>query len=233
VNASWYLLRFFRVVMPLPGMILWTFAGLVAGASAMIVIAPSRTAGALAPLLLMQMFAASSGFAVPARRGHYDLLLTRTGNRVSIAIAHWVTSIAPGLASWLILASVEALTTGQAAVCLSSGTCVALALVSTIPWAVTVTLPRFSGGIGWLLVLTMAGITFSPDNPEWLSTPGRAQTTLTASWALLVYPLTSVGRHLSIHDLMLLAPALILAVMSMGIACGWVARATFPLEAAQ
>ena len=232
MKAAWYLLRFFRVVMPLPGMILWTFAGLVAGASAMIAITPERTAGALAPLLLMQMFAASSGFALPARRGHYDLLLTRTGNRMSIAIAHWLTSIAPGLLSWLSVGTVEALITGRAAVCLASGTCVAFALVSTIPWAVTVTLPRFSGGIGWLLVLTMAGITFSPDSSEWLAVPGRANT-LVAAWALLVYPLTSVGRHLSTHDLVLLSPALMLAVMSMGIACVWVARATFPLEAAQ
>jgi hypothetical protein len=78
----------------------------------------------------------------------------------------------------------------------------------------------------------MAGITFSPHSSEWLAEPGRANT-LVAAWALLVYPLTSVGRHLSAHDLVLLAPALMLAVMSMGIACLWVARATFPLEAAQ
>jgi hypothetical protein len=233
VKAAWYLLRFFRVVMPLPAIVLWTFGVLVAAASATIAVSPARTSGALAPVLLMQMFAASSGFAVPARRGHYDLLLTRTGNRLSIAVAHWVTSIVPGLSSWLIVAGVEALITGQAAICLASGTCVAFALVSTIPWAVTITLPRFSGGIGWLLVLTMAGITFSPDGSEWLATPGRSTTPLASAWALLVYPLTNVGRHLSAHDLMLLSPALVLVVASMGIACVWVARATFPLEAAQ
>ena len=233
VQASWYLLRFFRIVSPLPDMVLWTFAVLVAGASAMIALAPARAAGALAPLLLMQMFAASSGFAVPARRGHYDLLLTRTGNRMSIAVAHWLTSIAPGLASWLIVAVVEAVRTGQANVCLASGTCVAFALVSTIPWAVTVTLPRFSGGIGWLLVLTMAGITFSPDGSAWLAIPGRANGPLASSWALLVYPLTSVGRHMSSEDLVLLSPALTLAATSMAVACVWVAQATFPLEAAQ
>jgi hypothetical protein len=233
VKASWYLLRFFRVVTPLPGLVLWTFGVIVVGASTMVAVVPARTAGALAPLLLMQMFAASSGFAVPARRGHYDLLLTRTGNRWSIAVAHWLTSIAPGLSSWLIVAGVEALTTGQARVCLASGTYVAFALVSTLPWAVTVTLPRFSGGIGWLLVLTMAGITFSPDGSAWLAMPGRTDTSVASAWALLVYPMTSLGRHLSTHDLILLSPALMLAVASMGIACAWVARATFPLEAAQ
>ena len=233
MRASWYLFRFFRVVTPLPGLVLWTFGMLVAGASAMIAIDSTRTAGALAPLLLMQMFAASSGFAVPARRGHYDLLLTRAGNRLSIAVAHWLTSIAPGLSSWLIVAGVEALTTGRADIGLASGTCVAFALVSTIPWAVTVTLPRFSGGIGWLLVLTAAGITFSPGGSEWLAVPGHANAPLVSAWALLVYPLTSVGRNLSSHDLMLLSPALLLAMAAMGVACSWVARATFPLEAAQ
>src|SRR5262245_49661807 len=74
-----YLLRFFRVAPPLPGLVVWTFGAVVAGACALVLIAPGRTAGALAPLLVLQMFAASSGFAVPARRGHYDLLLTKTG----------------------------------------------------------------------------------------------------------------------------------------------------------
>ena len=233
MRVSWYLFRFFRVVTPLPGLVLWTFGVLVAGASALIVVDPARTSGALAPLLLMQMFAASSGFAVPARRGHYDLLLTRAGNRMSIAVAHWLTSVAPGLLSWVIVAGVEALTTGQASVALASGTGVAFALVSTIPWAVTVTLPRFSGGIGWLLVLTTAGISFSPDGAEWLAAPGRASASLLSAWALLVYPMTSVGRDLSSHDLILLSPALLLAAAAMGAAWIWVARATFPLEAAQ
>jgi len=233
VKGSWYLLRFFRVVMPLPGLILWTFGVIVVGASAMVALTPARTSGALAPLLLMQMFAASSGFAVPARRGHYDLLLTRTGSRMSMAVAHWMTSIAPGLSSWVIVAGVEALTTGRANVSLASGTCVAFALVSTIPWAVTITLPRFSGGIGWLLVLTMSAITFSPNGSEWLAMPRETGASVASAWALLVYPMTSLGRHLTIHDLMLLSPALILAVTSMGVACVWVTRATFPLEAAQ
>ncbi|HKE84105.1 MAG TPA: hypothetical protein VKB50_10135 [Vicinamibacterales bacterium] len=228
-----YLLRFFLVVSPLSGLVVWTFGLLVVAASILIVFAPERTAGALAPLLLLQMFAASSGFAVPARRGHYDLLLTRSGGRTSIALAHWLTSIAPGVAGWLILASVEALVSGRASISLASGTCAAVALVSTIPWAVTIALPRFSGGIGWLLVLTLAGITFSPGGIDWLSFHPVRHETLAASWAFFVYPMTAVGRHLTTSDTVVVAPALLVAVAAMAFACAWVRRATLPLEAAQ
>lgn len=117
-----YLLRFFHVVSPLHGLVIWTFGVLVIGSAALVYVAPDRTAGALAPLLLLQMFAASSGFAVPARRGHYDLLLTRSGERTWIALAHWLTSISAGIASWLIVAAAETLTRGHAAITLASGT---------------------------------------------------------------------------------------------------------------
>jgi hypothetical protein len=230
VSGVLYLVRFFQVVSPLSGLVVWTFGVLVIADACIVVLAPGRTAGALAPLLLLQMFAASSGFALPARRGHYDVLLTRTGRRISIALAHWLTSIAPGIASWLIVASVESLTTGRASAALASGTCVAVMLVSTIPWALTVALPRFSGGIGWLLVLTIAGVTFSPEGSDWLKLHGSP---LVAAWALLVYPMSGVGRHLSGDDSVMVGPALGVAIMTMVCACVWVQRQSFPLEAAQ
>jgi hypothetical protein len=178
------------------------------------------------------MFAASSGFAVPAQRGHYDLLLTRSGGRTSIALAHWLTSISAGIASWLILASVEALSSGRASISLASGTCAAVALVSTIPWAVTIALPRFSGGIGWLLVLTIVGVTLSPGGADWFSIQSGGGDPFVA-WIFLVYPMTTVGRSLSTGGAMAIAPALVLAAVSMAVACAWVRRATLPLEAAQ
>jgi hypothetical protein len=228
-----YLFRFFRVVSPLPALVVWTFGVIVAGACAIVVVAPGRTAGALAPLVVLQMFAASSGFAVPGRRGHYDLLLTRTGSRVSMALAHWVSSIAPGVAGWLIVCSVEALTTGTSSIATASGTCAAVALVSTIPWAATIALPRFSGGIGWLLMLTISAITLSSRNDASLLRAGESDGFVAGASAFLAYPLAVVGRHLSSRELMVVSPALALAIVSMTAACGWVRRASFPLEAAQ
>jgi hypothetical protein len=228
-----YLFRFFRVASPLPALVVWTFGVIVAGSCAVVVVAPGRTAGALAPLLVLQTFAASSGFAVPGRRGHYDLLLTRTGGRVSIALAHWVSSIAPGVAGWLIVCSVEALTTATSSIATASGTCAAVALVSTIPWAATVALPRFSGGIGWLLMLTISAITLPTGDDRSLLRAGESDGFVAGASAFLVYPLAVVGRHLSSHEVMLVSPALAVAIASMVAACGWVRRATFPLEAAQ
>jgi hypothetical protein len=228
-----YLLRFFHVVSPLHGLVVWTFGVLVIGSAAVVSMAPDRTAGAVAPLLLLQMFAASSGFAVPARRGHYDLLLTRSADRTWIALAHWVMSISAGIGSWLIVAAVEALTRGHAAITLASGTCAAVALVSTIPWAVTIALPRFAGGIGWLLVLTITGLTLSPDGLQWQTNVAGGDQALAAAWAFFIYPISIVGRNLSAHDAVLVAPALMVAGGSMVFACAWVRRAAFPLEAAQ
>jgi hypothetical protein len=233
VNGILFLVRFFHVVSPLSGLVVWTFGALVSAAACLVIVAPERTAGALAPLLLLQMFAASSGFALPARRGHYDVLLTGTGRRTSIALAHWLTSIAPGIASWLIVASVESLTSGSAAAALASGTCVAMLLVSTIPWAITIALPRFSGGIGWLLVLTIARVTFSSERSAWLNVHGAQERPMSAAWSVLVYPISAVGRHLSSDDALIVLPALGLATMTMVGACVWVQRESFPLEAAQ
>src|SRR5687767_5084899 len=150
-------LRFFRVVPTQPMLIVWTFMVVMAVGSMALVYEPSRSGDLMRPVLLLQLFAASSGFEVPARRGHYDLLLTSGHRRIWVALVHWTTSIAPGVLAWLVLAAVEvAARRGADTKLLASGTCAAMGLVSTMPWAITVRLPRFSGGIGWLLVLTLS-----------------------------------------------------------------------------
>ena len=195
---------------------------------------PSRGGDMMVPVLLLQLFAASSGFDVPARRGHYDLLLTSGHRRVWVAPAHWVTSIAPGVLAWLMLAAVEAAASGGADVrLLASGTCAAMALVSTMAWAITVRLPRFSGGIGWLLLLTLSTRVFSPGN-----VPGRHTATDIGSWIwsvweFLVYPAVFVGRELDLGEVLIAAPALLIGLASMVAACRWVSRVSVPLEAAQ
>jgi hypothetical protein len=137
-----------------------------------------------------------------------------------MAIAHWATSIAPGISVWLLLAIVEtAVIAGQPRL-LTTGTLAAMALVSTLPWAITVRLPRFSGGIGWLLALAIS-------TSVWPSTP------LSSAWGFLVYPAGLVGRRLGAEDGLVAAPAMLLAVGAMVAACRWVSRATVPLEAAQ
>jgi hypothetical protein len=212
---------------------MWTFLVVVIVGVTAIVRAPSRSEGVMVPLLLLQLFAASSGFEVPARRGHYDLLLTSGHRRIWMALFHWMASVAAGAVAWLTLAAVEAAVSGGVSRLLTSGTIVAMGLVSTLPWALTVRLPRFSGGIGWLLALAISTSVLSsgelpPGNPardvgQWLW----------SAWAFLVYPVGLVGHELSIDEALIATPALLVTLVAMAAACRWISRASVPLEAAQ
>jgi hypothetical protein len=222
------------VVAPLPPLVGWTFLVLVLIGTFVIVHDPTRSARAMIPVLLLQLFAASSGFEVPARRGHYDLLLTSGSGRVSMALVHWGTSVAPGILAWLVLVVVERAAGGVAATrLLATGTLAALGLVSTLPWAITMRLPRFSGGIGWLLALAIsASVWPSPEVSTGGFSSDDARRLLTA-WGFLVNPSSLVGYDLRPSDVVLVAPALVLACGSMAAACHWASRASVPLEAAQ
>lgn len=234
VMASWYPVRFFRVVTPLPGLIVWTFIAVALVGAMSIGIDRSKTSGSMVPVLLLQVFAASSGFGVPARRGHYDLLLTAGHDRVWMALVHWGSSIAPGVATWLLLAVVEIVVSrGMQASLFASGTWAAMGLVSTLPWAITVRLPRFSGGIGWLLALAISSSVWpGPQNPGG-SPSGNAMSVIASSWGFLVYPPSLVGHRVELNEAFTAMPALLLAACSMAAACRWVSRASVPLEAAQ
>jgi hypothetical protein len=221
VTGGIYPLRFFRVVPTQPSLIVWTFVFVVAVGVAAIVRDSARSVGGMVPILLLQLFAASSGFEVPARRGHYDLLLTSGHSRMWMAIVHWTTSVAPGVIAWLVLAAAELFSSRGADMrLLTMGTAAAMCLVSTLPWAITVRLPRYSGGIGWLLALAIS-TTVWPSAQLW------------PAWAFLLYPAGLVGHELDLHEATIAAPALLLAIAAMVVAFRWVWRTSIPLEAAQ
>jgi hypothetical protein len=235
VRDFWYLVRFFHVVPPVPAMMTATFAVLTLASAIAIVTDAGTAPGALAPVLLLQAFAASSGFALPARRGHFDLLFTRGSSRTSIAIVHWASSVATGIGSWLALAAIELLVSGGTrATLLVSGTCAAMFLVSTLPWAAGVALPRFSGGIGWLLLAVTLATTFStPLLGEWAVTSTRIEDLAWPAWAFFVCPVAAVGQRLTPAQFLAVVPALAIAATAMMIACRWIAERDIPLEAAQ
>src|SRR6185503_10032240 len=140
-----YLARFFFVAPPMPLLMIGAFAVATVVAVVSVIMEPARASGALTPVLLLQLFACASGFDVPARRGHYDLLLTHGEARRRIIVAHWVASALPGVFCWLLLAIVGYTSNSgdSRAALLNGGTISAVILVSTIPWAATVRLPRF------------------------------------------------------------------------------------------
>ena len=152
-----------------------------------------------------------------------------------IALVHWAMSVLAGVASWLALAMVElVVSAGSSTSLFASGTCAAVFVVSTLPWAVTVALPRFSGGIGWLLVAVTAATTFSSGvMGEWTATSTRIEDLVWPAWSFFIYPAGVVGSQLARPQVMADVPVLALALSAMFAACRWVSRRDVPLEAAQ
>jgi len=214
------LVRFFRVVPPVPSLMVVTFLVVTIVSVAAIAIDRSLVAGMLKAVLVVQLFAVSSGFVGHARRGHYDLLLTRGEGRMAIALVHWALSAAPGLASWLSVAAAESvISLGHARVSMASGSIVAVVIVSTTPWAFTTFLPRFAAAIGWLAVFAVCA---------------AVQSSLSVALPLvtLVYPLALVGVDIR-SQLGAVAVPLAVALVSAGAALFAIRRISIPLDGAQ
>ena len=226
--VGWPVVHFFRVVSPLPSLMVTTTIVVAVGAAIAVMLVPSRVEDALAPLLVLQLFAAASGFLSPARRGYYDLLFTRGCGRWSIVVGHWSMSIAPGVLAWGVVGVAEAVgRRGYPGVALATGSLVALLLVSALPWAFTVGMPRFSGAIAWLVVLAALTRIWSP--------AVLAGAVERRSWegalAVFVYPYLVVGRALSWSDIGVIAPPLAAALLLLVGTWCWAACADYPLEA--
>ena len=232
MNSLAFLVAFFRAAPPvtLPIVVcLWATAG--AGALAL---AARVTDGAtvLTPLLVLQIFAASSGFGLAMRRGHYDLVLSRGVGTTRLMTAHWLASIAPGLTAWLAVAAVERLFARGPAAALSSGSVLAFLLASSLPWAFTTPLPRFAAAIGWL-VLLVTSLAIAPAGQQHLVTALRApQPSALGALAVLAYPMGLLGIDAWRLPAGTLAPGIACAVLSMLTAVEWHRRAEVPLEAA-
>lgn len=230
-----YLVRFFRVVPTVPPLMMAAFIGTTAIASAVAMMYPDRGRSALTPVLMLQLFACSSGFMVPARRGHYDLLLMAGESRFAIAAAHWIMSMLPGIAAWMVVAAAEIVgSAGARRSTIASGTLLAMLLVSTVPWALTVALPRFAGAVGWLVALAVAAAVVEGGlRARVFDMVGGGGSWIEAAAALIVYPPLLVGEHLVGAHGWLAAPALLVSLSAMGYAFSWIEHHDIPLEAAQ
>jgi hypothetical protein len=122
-----------------------------------IAMSPGEMDSALGMLLLVHMFMASTGFLVRARRGHFDPILTSASDRSSIAVAHWIVSIAPGLVAWALVALVAALYgSGSAWSAVVGRRACALAIVSAIAWTLGFATGRGAAGALWIAALAAA-----------------------------------------------------------------------------
>jgi len=210
-----YLARYFHMVPPIPRLMIGSFVVLtVAGALVMLVTAHDHAAAAM-PIVVLQAFSASTGFVVPARRGYYDLLLARGATPTRIALVQWLVAVAPGLCSWAILSGLHATLDGRENPLMQPGTTIAFLMTSTIPWALNVALPRFSGAIGWLLLVCLA----STGGVIWPDTVHD-----------VIFPVGLIGRGVG-RDAGI--AAVLLSALSMAAALIWVRGADIRLEAAQ
>jgi hypothetical protein len=232
VTTVVFLVAFCRVAPPVTRpmvLCLWGTAGL-GGVALAAGVAGGATV--LTPLLVLQIFAASSGFGLAMRRGHYDLVLARGVGLAGVMAAHWLASIAPGLAAWLAVAVLERLLSGGTLEALTSGSVLAFLLASSLPWALTTSLPRFGAAIGWL-VLLVTSLAVVPSGQLQLVEALRAQRpSALGAIAVVTYPMGLLGIDALHLPAGTISPGLACAIGSIVGALAWHRRAEVFLETA-
>jgi len=227
-----FLAAFFRAAPPVTRpMVLCLWATVALGGAAL---AAGLAGGAtvLTPLLVLQIFAASSGFGLAMRRGHYDLVLTRGVSVTGLMGAHWLASILPGLGAWLAVAVIERLASHTQPAALTSGSALAFLLASSFPWALTTPLPRFAAAIGWL-VLLVTSLAIVPSGQLHLLDALHAQRpSPLGALAVMAYPMGLLGTDAGHLPAGTISPGLACALLSMVGAIAWKGRAEVPLETA-
>lgn len=234
--GTWMLLfHYFRIVAPVPALVSALTVTVFAACAVLAVAAPETTSAPLASLLVLQIFAASSGVVVPARRGYYDPLLSRGVSRLQVLWGHWLASTAVGAACWAGIAVLERLSSGPVTHdrALASGSLVALWLVSSVPWATNVALPRFAAAIAWLVML-VGMLTTVPSGQAFLAgTLAQETPSVWGAVATLIYPMGLVGRSLTTAQWLTVSPGLVLSLAAPVAAFVWFVRADLPLEVSQ
>ena len=191
---------------------------------------PGSSDAAVAFLIVLQLFAVSTGFVSHARRGFYDPILEQVPRR-SVAIAHFLCASGPG---GLVLVGIGAaeLIAGGRAHAFGASAWTALALVSSVAWAVSVRGGALSGGAVWLL-LSLAFLV-SGKGLRMLAVLKAAELGGASLRDIVVtgllYPMTIPSLNLSSA-----AAAILLGVAAIALAAGveYIARADFPIREEQ
>jgi hypothetical protein len=155
----WFAFRYFRVVRVVPPVLIGGFILAIFLAGIQLIRDPSSAMLALNPVLRLQLFAASSGFRLPARRGYYDLLLTSSAAQWQVVVAHCAASVIPGLVSWFCVALLElAASRAEHTASAAAGTCMAFVAWSVIAWAIAVFSSRTTATIAWVVMMSIPGV---------------------------------------------------------------------------
>jgi hypothetical protein len=151
-------LRFVALVQPPPALAIVGASAVVAFAAYTGTLEPASIENSLGITLVLQMFAASTGFRDRLCRGHFDPMLVGSQPRLPIAAAHWTMAVGPGAAAWLGVTAVAVVVDwARYPLPLTARAVVALFYVSTVAWALTLPFARLTGGTLWIVVLFVLG----------------------------------------------------------------------------
>ena len=143
---------FFVAVAPIPAPLAVVFAILALTAAGLEAVSAGSSDWVLASILLVQLFACSSGFTRHASRGYYDPILVG-GARLRVGLAHFAVCALPGFLAWIAAGIAGAVSVGSLSTpALRPAGWVALFLVSSLPWAANLRLAPFVVGSLWILV---------------------------------------------------------------------------------
>lgn len=179
-------------------------------------VSPGELDSGLGMLLFVQMFLASSGFLVRARRGYFDPLLHGAGDRTRVLVWHWLVSIAPGVTGWIVLAGAGYVLGSPAATSAFVGSrAVALFIVSALAWAAGFALTRGAAGVVWMAVLL--GLLVRRVDLLAPSAFASGDSVLRHAATLLICPFLLVGNRLVISPAAICAAALLSAVVLLSV----------------
>lgn len=175
---------------------------------------PGELDSGLGMLLFAQMFLASSGFLVRARRGHFDPLLAGAASRTGPVVCHWFVSVAPGVVGWICLAGAGYFQGSPMAVsALIGARAAALFIVSALAWAAGFALTRGAAGVVWIAALfgLLIGRADLLSPSSLLASSGWTGLRQTAT--LVVCPFLLIGTHPAVAPEAICAAALSSAVL--------------------
>jgi hypothetical protein len=204
--------RFFTLTGLHPPYALMILAAIVGIGLWSVSVSPGELDSGLGMLLFVQMFLASSGFLVRARRGYFDPLLLGAGERTRALVWHWLVSIAPGVAGWICLAGTGyVLGSPAAASAFVGGRAVALFIVSALAWAAGFMLTRGAAGVVWMAVLL--GLLVRRVDLLAPAAFASGDSVLRHAATLLICPFLLIGNRLVIGPAAVCAAALASAVV--------------------
>ncbi len=215
VHAATPVRMYFRIAMvALVGLEVWLAAHGTASDTSLVM------------LLVIQMFAVSTGFRGHACRGYYDALLTRFP-RWKLALAHGTAAAGPGALAWIGIAATQVASARSVHVpALSAAALTAFALVSFVAWSVSIPLGPLTGGSLWL-GSAVAAVAYGGAMRLAGLTQAGAATPATRFAVMMTFPPFLVGSSM---EGPMLAALLGVGLLFLLGASGYISAASFPLR---